>query len=271
MVPGAVVSDCYSRLVHARPVPMGRIAVEVPTFVVVRSGSLRLRWAGHECLREAGQAVAIAGNQTFDIIARPGADGVPFESEWIRCHPDLIDEQVGMERGGVRIKDAFAIDAHASEFLAAFDGACTVLARPDGYPPALARLRLLELLVWLEFSEAHFNDARSAPLTRRVRMMIAVDPSADWTAAEMAAANGQSEATLRRRLQEEGTSFQDILINVRMSRALTMLQFTHQPITQIAFSVGYDSPSRFTARFCQRFGFTPSAIRRKHGGNGSKP
>ncbi|WP_343528941.1 helix-turn-helix transcriptional regulator [Sphingomonas sp.] len=265
-MPGIPVNDCYSRLVHPRPLPMGRIAVEVPTFVVVRQGSLRLRWAAHECHREVGQAVAIAGNQTFDMIARPGPNDAPFESDWIRCDPDLIDGQSRVEETGIRISDAFAIDKHATEFLTAFDRACEVLSRPHDHPASLPRLRVLELMSWLEFAGAHFNDARTTPLTRQIRMMIAADPSVVWTTTAMAAVHGMSEATLRRHLQEEGTSFQDILINVRMSRALTLLQFTDQPIAQIGFSVGYDSPSRFTARFSQRFGFTPSAIRRKADG-----
>jgi AraC-like DNA-binding protein len=32
-------------------------------------------------------------------------------------------------------------------------------------------------------------------------------------------------------------------------------------VTQIALTVGYQSPSHFTVRFRRRFGFPPSAIR----------
>ncbi|MDP8997842.1 MAG: AraC family transcriptional regulator, partial [Pseudomonadota bacterium] len=41
-----------------------------------------------------------------------------------------------------------------------------------------------------------------------------------------------------------------------------MLQSTGDSITQIAFAVGYESPSRFATRFRKRFGFVPSVLRK---------
>ena len=52
-----------------------------------------------------------------------------------------------------------------------------------------------------------------------------------------------------------------LLTDVRMTRALTLLQVTPWPVAQIAGAVGYESPSRFAARFKERFGFAPSAVR----------
>jgi transcriptional regulator GlxA family with amidase domain len=46
-----------------------------------------------------------------------------------------------------------------------------------------------------------------------------------------------------------------------MSLALTLLQATSLPVTQIAMNTGYESPSRFAVRFRQRFGFAPTAVR----------
>ncbi len=70
-----------------------------------------------------------------------------------------------------------------------------------------------------------------------------------------------SEATLRRKLADEGDCLSGILADARLSFALTLLQATTQPVTQIALAVGYQSPSHFTVRFRRRFGFSPSAIR----------
>ena len=67
--------------------------------------------------------------------------------------------------------------------------------------------------------------------------------------------------TLRRHLQGEGVSFQDLLIDVRMSHALALLQVTDLPIGQIALEVGYDSASRFAVRFRRRFAMSPSEVR----------
>ena len=65
----------------------------------------------------------------------------------------------------------------------------------------------------------------------------------------------------RRRLAKQGTGFRTLLTDVRMTRALTLLQVTPWPVAQIAGAVGYESPSRFAARFKERFGFAPSAVR----------
>ena len=46
-----------------------------------------------------------------------------------------------------------------------------------------------------------------------------------------------------------------------MMRALTLLQVSDWPVARIAEEVGYESASRFTARFRQRFGFLPTAVR----------
>lgn len=70
-----------------------------------------------------------------------------------------------------------------------------------------------------------------------------------------------SEATLRRRLAADGTTFGDVLADVRMTQALGLLQTTSLPINRIALDVGYACPSRFAQRFRARFGITPSAIR----------
>ena len=70
-----------------------------------------------------------------------------------------------------------------------------------------------------------------------------------------------SEATLRRRLAADGTSFSALLTDLRMTRALGMLQTTDLPVGTIAAEVGYASASRFALRFRDRFGVSPSAIR----------
>jgi AraC-like DNA-binding protein len=53
----------------------------------------------------------------------------------------------------------------------------------------------------------------------------------------------------------------DLLADARMATALTLLQATTQSVSQIALSVGDESPSRFAVRFRHRFGFAPTAVR----------
>ena len=70
-----------------------------------------------------------------------------------------------------------------------------------------------------------------------------------------------SEVMLRRKLSMENTALRNLMIDVRMSSALALLQSTDWPISAIAQHVGYESASRFAERFRKRFGFAPTAIR----------
>ncbi|MEH6449551.1 MAG: helix-turn-helix transcriptional regulator [Oleispira sp.] len=71
-----------------------------------------------------------------------------------------------------------------------------------------------------------------------------------------------SESTLRRKLKSEGTSVQEIKDQAKLGLGLHLLQTSHFPISAIAQQCGYQSPSRFTERFKQRFGLTPSELRK---------
>ena len=77
----------------------------------------------------------------------------------------------------------------------------------------------------------------------------------------MAKALNTSEATLRRHLAAEKTSFREVLTTVRMMRALNLLQVTQRPISEIAYAVGYESHSRFSVKFKQHFGCSPLEVR----------
>jgi AraC-like DNA-binding protein len=70
-----------------------------------------------------------------------------------------------------------------------------------------------------------------------------------------------SEATLRRHLAKEGRSFSALLAEVRLTLAFNLIQATDRPIESIARTVGYESGSRFAAKFRAFFGHQPSILR----------
>nr|WP_281068750.1 helix-turn-helix transcriptional regulator [Ramlibacter agri] len=94
-----------------------------------------------------------------------------------------------------------------------------------------------------------------------VRDLVANRLDAAWTTQGVASELAMSEATCRRRLAAEGTTFAELLVDARMSAALTLLQATTRPVSDIALQVGYESPSRFAVRFRERFGFAPTQVR----------
>ena len=97
---------------------------------------------------------------------------------------------------------------------------------------------------------------------QRVSQLLAINPAQSWQIGHVCSRLAVSESSLRRKLQAEDCSFRELLEDVRLTSGLSMLLETPHPIGQIAMSVGYQSQSRFGERFKQRFGMTPTELRR---------
>jgi AraC-like DNA-binding protein len=70
-----------------------------------------------------------------------------------------------------------------------------------------------------------------------------------------------STRTLRRRLQDQGLGFMDLLHAARRRDALALLERPALEVAQIAQMLGYADPANFTRAFRQWTGLTPSAWR----------
>jgi AraC-like DNA-binding protein len=70
-----------------------------------------------------------------------------------------------------------------------------------------------------------------------------------------------SGRTLKRKLEERGTSFQKMLDEVRHRHALRLLENPDLDIQQIAIALGYQDPPSFTRAFRRWSGKTPSQLR----------
>ena len=81
----------------------------------------------------------------------------------------------------------------------------------------------------------------------------------------IAAQLGMSERTLQRRLQEEGTTYQEILDNTRHYLARELLRNTSLSLTDVAVQLGFAEPSAFFRAFRKWEGTTPGQYR----GNGA--
>lgn len=235
-----------------------RVAVHEPAVVIVRRGCKKLRWAGCELRIAAGEAVALAGGQMFDVINIPDSDGL-YQAQWIAFEQEAIEKFTAQYGTAQAVRDAVKL-LHAERINAAFDYAAAVLADEET-PHNAAETALCGVLAWLQHDDIGFAVYEGVNLMRQIRKLITADMAADWSAAMLAQRLNCSEAALRRRLARQGTSFRTLLTDVRMMHALTLLQVTQWPVAQIAGAVGYDCPSRFSARFKERFGCVPSVVR----------
>lgn len=71
-----------------------------------------------------------------------------------------------------------------------------------------------------------------------------------------------STRTLRRRLAEEGTSYRELLEDVRLARADAWLSDGDRSITQIGLELGYADASNFTRAYRRARGESPLSMRR---------
>jgi AraC-like DNA-binding protein len=117
------------------------------------------------------------------------------------------------------------------------------------------QLRILE-------EQAHARDDLSVVfrLRRTLRiLLLAQGASGD----EVARLLSMHHRTLNRHLKAEGTTFQQLLDEVRFEAACQLLDTARIPITEIAVSLGYAETSAFSRAFRRWSGATPVERRRR--------
>ncbi|TGK38768.1 helix-turn-helix transcriptional regulator [Leptospira andrefontaineae] len=248
-------------VIQRRELYLSRVVTDLPTLVFVKKGIKSLRQNDLELDIKSGEAVAIAGAQAFDVINRP--DHGEFEAEWIAFHPNVIRNYRPNIPGLNDIETAFIFTNIISGFSDAFRLARESITTDKLISDQVAIHRATEILIWLGEYGRKFKIPSTENISQKVRSFLSADPAKDWSAIEIADRLEMSEATLRRRLSSEHSSFSEILIDVRMSFALSLLQATDRSIGEIAREVGYDSASRFAVRFRDRFGYSPTMLRRE--------
>ncbi|ATM86292.1 MULTISPECIES: helix-turn-helix transcriptional regulator [Yersinia] len=241
------------------------VYIEMPLLIMVNRGHKIIRWDNQECIVQAGDVVAVSSGQTIDVINGLSDDGL-FFSHQLRCDPRLIATFAShpLSAGLKRVPGVLAIRNLAPEFVNTFSNTFKAISDIGDIPPTIVRHRMLELLLWLADRGVKFKLNDGNTLGEKVRRCLAIDPHKIWSASEVASHMAMSEVVLRRKLAAENILLRDLMIDVRMTSALRLLQGTDWPISLIASQVGYESASRFAERFRKRFGFAPTAIRGHH-------
>lgn len=237
-----------------------RLAIDQSVIILIRRGKKHLSNGKKKYQATKNEIVAISKGQVFDVHNAP-LDG-EFQSSWIACSSELIEEIARNFKGLEEIEEAKTLNNLEPDFLEAFERAFNAIRDTKSLSHEIAKSRVSEVLLWLCQHGVRFPVTNRKRLTLEVRSLISEMPHKEWVAAEVANKFAMSEATFRRRLSDEGSSFSEIAMDVRMSLALTLLQATSLPIVDVAMTVGYESASRFAIRFKKRFGYSPSELRR---------
>jgi AraC-like DNA-binding protein len=101
------------------------------------------------------------------------------------------------------------------------------------------------------------EDTDALPARAGIDAALLEKPEKSRSAAQL----GMSERTLQRRLQEEGTSHQEILDKTRRYLARESLRSTRVPLTEVAAQLDFSGPGTFF-RACRKWeGMTPGQYR----------
>jgi AraC-like DNA-binding protein len=138
-----------------------------------------------------------------------------------------------------------------------------ILNRRDlATPIETADRRLLRILTD-HCEEILKKHARSKPehIVKLERHIIDLLPKGQAKAKIVATELGMSERTLVRNLAEKGTSFSEILSQLRHELAMKYLREPELNLTQVAFLLGYANQSAFSAAFKRTTGQAPREMR----------
>jgi AraC-like DNA-binding protein len=236
---------------------------DLASVILVAEGHKTLVDQGAPIEADEGEVILVPAGGEADVINAPATRGlyraviVCFAPPLLRAFADSHARLIAGRKPLGRI----ARLADGEDVAEALGRAAMALSGEKRAGPDLLRHRLIEILVLLAERGIVFGRPEAASLAERVGAEIGRDVARPWSAGDVAKRLAVSEATLRRRLSAEGTSFSRILADARLGHGLFLLQSSEQSVVQVALAVGYRSASRFAARFRERFGVPPSDLR----------
>jgi|GEM_PF-755797 len=243
------------------------LALNEPTVCRLERGALRLMFNGHFTEVRRGEWIVLPADVPLQVEYIPENNGyvahmlsfAPCKvSEFFRSHPQCFSRSSAKPNPqDWRIK-------HDPKVALAWQRLWQSVLDRDSF--VLQAHFLQEVFITLMVGHDISILLQQTGLSQRIEWLLMSKPSHHWKQDEVAERLHLSGPTLRRQLAAEGVNFRTILENTRMACAWDLLHTTRLSMLELAQACGYVSASRFTARFREHFGMTPSAARKS--GNG---
>ncbi len=240
------------------------VYINKPQLILVQNGSLSITNQEQQFSLQAGEMLVLNSGQTLSLTHHLSDNG-PFSCAIMAWDHQLLSD-AGLHATGfsaplLSVETLQVIPHIPVAFKQSFTDTHSAILWHHGLPAPITRHRMLEQLLWLSHLGVRYSLQHSESMAQRVRELLTDNLHKSFTAAEVAEQLMMNEVMLRRRLAAEDCVLRNLMIDVRMTQALRLLQCTDLAISNIAHQVGYESGSRFAERFRKRFGFAPTAIR----------
>lgn len=233
-----------------RKQPLHNVLIGTPAIIWVARGEKQLWWHDRTLSFASGDWLLVPANQYLTFVNVP--EGGQFHSRMLTLHTPPPSEwlqetvaELGEPRVAVTSQLAYCFDLlwqMPKQNLAESTQSCLLQA-------LYAELRVSGGLRQL-------FPAGDGAVRARLATYLGVTPGDEHRIDTVAAHFAMSRATLVRRLAAEGTTFRQVLTEVRMGYALGLLQQARSQ-SEVAVACGYQSAARFSSRFRQQFGLTP--------------
>lgn len=225
--------------------------------LVVDLGSWSARWAGdgvHLVFEPGWDAELLAGwveaaVSTCMALLRDAVGSPPIQRVQFRHSP--------RHGGALHWRRVFQSPV-------VFGAECNSILISDAVTSLTPRLRNEPMYRYFERQMEARLSAVGKPrrLVDRVRLVIDAQlASGDVSITAIARQLGVSGRTLRRRLDEEGCSFRELVHQCRMDAAERMLARRELSVTEIAAALGFSEASAFSRAFRRQRGVSPSGFR----------
>ncbi|WP_294224191.1 AraC family transcriptional regulator [uncultured Shimia sp.] len=204
----------------------------------------------------SGDFVFLQSHTEFTIRNNTGPLG-DYVAQGLVFHGNGLSDQLAHSQNK---SEAFRCFKPPTEMVEAF-ARMRMATQHSELPDEVVFARFTELKAWLSRLAIRLSYSARLTLVHRLREMLAGDLAHPWRGTEVAVKLGMSEASLRRNLAREGTSFSKVLREARLQSALERLQTSEQSLAEIAYNTGFSSHSHFTDVFRKHFEFPPSHLR----------
>ncbi|MCH4295459.1 AraC family transcriptional regulator [Shewanella sp. 3B26] len=237
----------------AKPQRLSNVVLFSPSLLLIERGSKGLYWQGQRV--DLGAKLLLAGHsrQQLTFENMPLAQGFKSQMLLFFVHPE--PELLALSRASASLTPWFGqtkgLKASLS-FLTSMDKQAFSLDAQQQFVFGLyQQLAELGVLHWM-------FPSGEVTVAQRVAELAAQQPAHNALFALCCQRLGMSRATLLRHLKADQLRFRDIVAQVRMNHAISLMQRGERQLEHLSDACGYQSLPRFQARFEGQFGLSVS-------------